>query len=177
VHCAGLGLFFMLSGFGPAYARLLRAPGPQAPSSCGEQLLALLPAPRVLVRRLVAVYPAYLVAALAGLAVSFAPWQTMLQPPRCIRPDFVALELLLLQCYVPVSIKASGVAIDLPAGAHAPPEYRFGDGCPESGRMFELNNPAYDAWKRTPVASAPSYAELPPLRFVLLLCLCTSVGT
>jgi hypothetical protein len=89
--------FFLLSGFGPTYSRLMKSGVPAPPSSTREALAACVPSARTVGRRAVSVLPTHLVALTATISV------------RCLvlqNTPFDAVwfltELLLVQSYYPV---------------------------------------------------------------------------
>ena len=95
--------FFLLSGFGPAYSRLSRRPQNgtlQQPggSDEGSTLRSLLPTPNTLLKRLIAVYPAYVLSLVLALLVRALE-------PKAAQPllngGLLAFEFLLVQDWIP----------------------------------------------------------------------------
>ena len=115
-HYAGswLTFFFALSGFGPAYSKLLtwrRAGGTIGLVQPSQRLSDV---PRTLLRRWISVYPTYLLALLmsvvAAAKVDAAPWQKPQLWPG------LATDALLLQAYFPADVKVLGSNIyNMPA--------------------------------------------------------------
>lgn len=88
-----VSFFFLLSGFGPAYVRMHACP-----AGAEEDHLPLLAQWRTVLRRLAAVYPVYLVALLACVAVSF--WARSERVPSVLireHPQQLVYELFMLQ--------------------------------------------------------------------------------